>query len=122
VKGKRVYFGGSNVTGCAEVTLGYLGFVDAEVVFLNQYCGLDGRSQEKFGRIYLKEFPGFREFIENLPRMVRAHPREEEIRGKVNQMMGQMLPRLERRVIKEGPGNHFNLNNVRLYKDYLMRD
>jgi hypothetical protein len=117
VKGKTVLFAGSNMGGCAEATLGYLGYVDSDVVLCNNYCGLDSKIRGKIGNVGVAE-----DIFKSFPKTIRAHPKEGAIREGVDYKFRQILKNIERRNMEYGVGRHFNINNVRLFDGYLVKD
>jgi len=101
VEGRRVLFGGSDLDGCVDSTLGYFRFVDCDVRVLLNYCGLS-KDAKKDG-----EFEGISEVdevvierIEDLIEKIRGHPQEKCVTKKMKDIFDACNGKIEERIMK----------------------
>ena len=92
LNGKKVLFAGSSIQGCLDTTLGYSKFVNAKVLVMLNYCGLNRPAS-----VSLVDSEEYERNGQNLEDFARNHPQIKSIMKKVANLFDGSLEDIEER-------------------------
>ena len=92
IRGKRVFVAGSDLSGCLDVTLSYLKFVECNGIVLANYCGVGRDDSRRMGT--------FEDPLDEkkLVDKIRMHPQETYIVEKMREIVRRSIKKVDDRV------------------------